>query len=570
MHNSSSKVFLACVTYRAPLHMKETPLRIITVGGVEEIGINMTVYEYGEDLIVVDAGFGFPGPSMPSVHYVLPNYSWLVEHKARIRAVLITHAHMDHIGALGYMLPHIGNPPMYTMPLTAGLITRRLEEFGLEHEARIHAIHPDDVLKFGEFTIEFYRVNHNIPDAIGVSISTPLGRVVHTGDWKFDWTPVNEKPAEIDKLALWGGGGNVLALLSDSTNARKSGYTASEQTLGATIDTVFQGAAGRIIFTCNSQLFPRIQRVFDAAKKYHREVMTAGRSISQNIETAIQLGYLQVDPDVLIDGRARTKLPDHRLVILTTGAQGEERSGLPRMARGDFPRVQLKAGDTAVVSANPIPGNEHALYGMVSNLQRQGIDVVYNQTLDIHVSGHAAREEHKLMMGLVKPKYLVPIHGERHMIAAHAKIGIDLGIEPLTPYNGDAIVFHTNGKVIVEKGAVPAERMYVDDVGHAVLSPEFLSEQQTLGSDGMISIILSISKNTGRLLTEPTIVSRGFMYIKGNEHIIREVQHEVKKICNDGKVQQQNIGEKITTHISDFLFLKTNRKPLVLPVITEF
>lgn len=555
--------------YSAPLYMKETPLRIITIGGVEEIGINMTVYEYGEDLIVVDAGFGFPGPSMPSVHYILPNYTWLVEHKARIRGILVTHAHLDHIGALGYILPHIGNPPIYTMPLTAGLLARRLEEFGLEHSALIHTIHPNDVLKFGEFTIEFYRVNHNIPDAIGVSISTPLGRVIHTGDWKFDWTPVNEKPAEIDKLALWGGRGNVLALLSDSTNAESSGYTASEQTLGATIDTVFQGAAGRIIFTCNSHLFPRIQRVFDTAKKYHRKVMTAGRSISQNIETAVQLGYLKVDTDLLIDSRMRSKVPDHRLVILTTGAQGEERSGLPRMARGDFPRISLKPGDTAVVSANPIPGNEPALYGMVSNLLRQGIDVVYNGTLDIHVSGHAKREEHKTMMGLVKPKYLIPIHGERHMLAAHAKIASDLGIPSLLPYNGDAVAFHPNGKVTVEKGVAPAERIFVDDVGHAVLQQNMIDDQQQMRTDGMITIIASLSSTTGKLVTEPTIVSRGFMYIKGNEHIIREVQHEVKKICNGSANKDLGISDRIRNHLSQYLFHKTSRRPMVLPIIID-
>lgn len=549
--------------------MTKTPLRIITIGGVEEIGINMTVYEYGEDLIVVDAGFGFPGPSMPSVHYMLPNYTWLTQHKERIRAILVTHAHLDHIGALGYILPHIGNPPIYTMPLTAGLLTRRLEEFGLEHTARIHTIHPDDVLKFGKCTVEFYRVNHNIPDAIGVSISTPLGRVIHTGDWKFDWTPVNEAPAEIDKLALWGGVGNVLALLSDSTNAGSSGYTASEQTLSATIDTVFQGAAGRIIFTCNSQLFPRIQRVFDTAKKYHRKVITAGRSISQNVETAMQLGYLQVDADVLIDSRMRSKIPDHRLVILTTGAQGEERSGLPRMARGDFPRISLKPGDTAVVSANPIPGNEPALYGMVSNLQRQGVEVVYNGTLDIHVSGHAKREEHKTMMGLVKPKHLIPIHGERHMIAAHAKIANSLGIPALLPYNGDAVVFHPNGNATVEKGVAPAERMYVDDIGHAVLEQNTIHDQEQMRTGGMVTIIASLNTATGKLVTEPTIVSRGFMYVKGNEHIIREVQHEVKKLCSDPQLDKHTMREHITTHIGDYLFQKTNRRPLVLPVIVE-
>jgi ribonuclease J len=457
---SSKRTFVRALPAHTPLaNTVSTPvqtkdaLRITPVGGVEEIGINMTAYEYGDDIIIVDMGLGFPPSHIRGVNYIIPNYQWIEEHKKRIRGIFITHAHLDHIGAIPFISPLLGFPPIYSMPLSIGFIKSRATEFSLQEKIPLHALSPDDVVQLGNFKVAFFRVNHNIPDSVGLAITSPAGTVIHTGDWKLDYTPQDEKPAELDKLARWGEKG-VLALLSDSTNAKKAGYTLSEKSLAKKIDRIFEETPGRIIFTSNSLLLSRIQQVFDAAFKHNRKVAVVGRSMQNNIEVAHNLGYLKLKPGSMITSAEAKRLPDKRVIILTTGAQGEDNAGLARMARGDHREVQLKIGDTAVISATPIPGNERSMATLVSNLSRIGVQVVFHKLLDIHVSGHASQEELKLMIDLVKPTYLIPIHGELHMLIAHAQLAQSIGMpetHTLIPTNGTTFEFDNDQHVTIQQ-----------------------------------------------------------------------------------------------------------------------
>jgi ribonuclease J len=364
-------------------------LRIIPMGGVEEVGENMTVLEYGDDLIVIDMGLAFPDETMPGIDYIIPDTKWLEQNKKRIRGVIITHGHLDHIGAIPYILPKIGDPPVYTMPLTAGFIKKRLEEFGIMERSKINTFTIDESLALGNFKVRFFRLNHNIPDSIGLSITTPVGQIIYATDWKFDHTPADGKPSEFQKIAKFASEG-VLLLMSDSTNAVKPGYCMSERELGNTIDRLFSDIKGRIIFATFSTNISRVQQVFDSAAKFNRKIIVTGRSLVNNIEIALSLGYLKIQPKIVIKSEQAKKYPDNQIVILTTGSQGEDAAGLARMARGDHKSVKIKKGDTAIVSATPIPGNERSVSNVLSNLTRLGADVVYNKTLDIHTSGHPA------------------------------------------------------------------------------------------------------------------------------------------------------------------------------------
>ncbi|MEK9181229.1 MAG: ribonuclease J, partial [Patescibacteria group bacterium] len=363
-------------------------MRVIPLGGVEEVGENMTIFEYGDDILIVDMGFAFPDDNMPGIDYVIPDTKYLQENKSRIRGVIVTHGHLDHIGAAPYILPKIGDPPIYTMPLTAALIERRLDEFHLLGRSQINRMNVDDVLNLGGFNIRFFRLNHNIPDSVGLSIRTPVGHVIYATDWKFDHTPVDNKPSEFHKIAKFGGEG-VTMLMSDSTNAEVPGYSMSEKELGETIDRVFRDASGRIIFATFSTLINRIQQVFNSAAKYDRKVVVTGRSIVSSVEVAFSLGMLTIPPKLIIRAESAKRLPDSKVVILSTGSQGEESASLARIARGEHKTVTVKTGDTVVISASPIPGNEASVSTVMNNLSRQGARVLYIKNLDIHTSGHA-------------------------------------------------------------------------------------------------------------------------------------------------------------------------------------
>jgi ribonuclease J len=433
-------------------------LRIIPLGGLEEVGANMMAFEYGDDIIIVDAGFAFPDETTPGIDYIIPDTQYLEAKKKHIRGIFITHGHMDHIGALPYLLAKLGDPPIYSMQLSIGMIKKRLEEFNLVGRARLNVLKRDDVVPLGNFKIRFFAVNHNIPDSVGMCISTPVGQIIHTGDWKIDHTPINESPTEFHKIAQFGTEG-VLALLSDSTNAVKAGYSVSEKEIGQTIDRIFGEAKGRIIFTSFSSLIPRIQQALDLAAKYNRKVIVTGRSMVNTIETAVSLGYLKIIPKLIIKSEQAAKLPDNQILVLSTGGQGEEASQLARMSRGEHRSIKIKKGDTVVISASTIPGNERSIVAVLDNLTREGATVIYNKILDIHTGGHAQQEELKLMMQLVKPKYFIPIHGEHHMLAAHAKLAQSIGIPESNCFvleNGSVLEINSAGQGQVLEGKIPA------------------------------------------------------------------------------------------------------------------
>ncbi len=552
-------------------------LRIIPMGGVEEIGENMTVLEFGDDLIVIDMGLAFPDESMPGIDYIIPDTKWLEENKKRIRGVLITHGHLDHIGAIPYIMPKIGDPPIYTMPLTAGFIKKRLEEFGLLGRSRINTFGIDDVLSLGNFKIRFFRLNHNIPDSIGLSIVTPVGQVIYATDWKFDHTPADGKPSEFQKIAKFASEG-VMLLMSDSTNAVKPGYCMSERELGKTIDRTFSEIKGRIIFATFSTNISRVQQVFDAAAAHNRKIVVTGRSLVNNIEIAISLGYLKIQPKIVIKSEAAKKYPDNQIVILTTGSQGEDAAGLARMARGDHKSVKIKKGDTAIVSATPIPGNERSVAAVLSNLTRLGAHVIYNKTLDIHTSGHAHQEELKLMISLVKPKYFMPIHGEHHMIVTHAELAKSMGIPDANIFsldNGQILEIDSARQAkVTEDDKVTSGYVFIDGLGIGDVGEVVIRDRQVMAQDGMFVIIITLNRRDGKLINQPDIISRGFIYMKGNDDLIREVKHEVRKLVETkGKEKLEPnwayLRNVIRDEVGEYLYQKTERRPMVLPVIIE-
>jgi ribonuclease J len=550
-------------------------LRIIPLGGLEEVGANMMAYEFGDDIIIVDMGFAFPDETTPGIDYIIPDTKYLEDNKKKIRGVFITHGHMDHIGAIPYILPKIGDPPIYTLQLSAGLIKKRLEEFSMVNRAKLNIITKDDVIPLGNFTIRFFAVNHNIPDSVGLSILTPVGQVIHTGDWKLDHTPVNEKPAELHKLAKFGAEG-VLALMSDSTNATKAGYCSSEKEIGVQIDRTFADAKGRIIFASFSSLISRMQQVLDLAAKYNRKVIVTGRSMVNNIEVALSLGYLKIQPKIIIKSEQAAKYPDNQILILTTGAQGEESAGLARMARGEHRSIKIKRGDTAIISASPIPGNERSIVAVLDNLTREGANVIYNKILDIHTSGHAQQEELKLMLSLVKPKYLMPIHGEHHMLAAHGKLAQSLGMPEENVFlmeNGEVLEINSTGTAKKE-GSVPAGYVFVDGLGVGDVGEVVIRDRQVMAQDGMFVIIITLDRRNGKLTQQPDILSRGFIYMKNNDDLIREVKHEVRKLVEgQGKAKLEPnwayLRQVIRDEVGEYLFQKTERRPMILPVVIE-
>lgn len=553
----------------------ETPLRVIPIGGVEEVGKNMTAIEYGNDILIVDIGLAFPDETMPGIDYVIPDIKYLEEKKRNIRGILVTHGHLDHIGAAPYILPKLGDPTIYTLPLTAALIEKRLEEFHLKGRSQIQRISKNDVLTLGAFTVRMFGLNHNIPDCVGFSIKTPTLHMVYTTDWKFDHTPVDEKPAEFHKIAALGGEG-VDLLLSDSTNATVPGYSLSEKDLGVTINQIVKNTPGRIIFATFSSLISRIQQAVDAAVLTDRKVVVTGRSMVETVEIAHLLGYLKIPKKTVITAESSRKLPDNKVLVLTTGSQGEEAAALARIARQEHKSIRLKAGDTVILSSSPIPGNERAVQSVMNDLTRQGAHVIYQKVLDIHSSGHGRQEDLKLMISLVKPKYFMPIHGEHHMLTAHGDLAASIG------YQRENIFIMDNGAIleVTTKGArklterLPMGQVFVDGLGVGDIGEVVLRDRQVMAQDGMVVIILSIDRRNGKIVSAPDIISRGFIYMKGSEDLIREVKHEVRKVVEtqNHKPHEPNyvyIRNQIRDQIGEFLFQRTERRPMILPVIIE-
>ncbi len=551
---------------------KQENLKIIPLGGCNEIGKNMTVLEYQNDIIIVDCGLMFPQDEMLGIDFVIPDITYLEQNKNKIRGILITHGHEDHIGGLPYILPKI-SPPLYATKLTKGLIEVKLSEFSLR-KPQINTIRAGDVLNLGNFKIEFFHVTHSIPDCVGLAIYTPVGLVVHTADFKFDYTPVNEKPTDFDRLAEYGQQ-NVLVALSDSTNVEVEGYTPSEKTLGQTFNNIFENAEGRIIVTSFASLINRIQQVVNAAVRYHRKVAISGRSMLNNINIAMKMGYLAIPRDTLIDIKEIKKYPDNKIAILCTGSQGEEMSALVRMASGDHKQIKIKKGDTVVISASPIPGNERSISNTINDLFKEGANVIYGKKVDIHVSGHASQEELKMMLNLLAPKFFIPVHGEYRHLHLHGELAKSVGIKKeniIIAEDGNVLEFGPNfGQKTTKK--VPASYVMVDGLGVGDVGNIVLRDRHVMAKDGIFVVIMTIDKATGKMITSPDIISRGFVYMRESEDLIRRTREEVKNSLEVRNGQYPAnwtfIKNKIRDDISEFLYNQTKRRPMVLPVIIE-
>jgi ribonuclease J len=549
-------------------------VQIFALGGVGEIGKNMYVVQYGNDIVVIDSGLKFPEEDMLGIDIVIPDIGYLIENKDKVRCILLTHGHEDHIGGLPYVLKHL-NVPLYGTKLTLGLVETKLKEANLLGETKRILINSDSVLQLGAITASFFKTNHSIPDSVGIALDTPEGVVVHTGDFKFDQTPVNEQYADIHRMAEIGKKG-VLALLSDSTNAERPGYTGSERSVGVEIEEVFRKAKQRVIIATFASNIHRIQQVFDAAEATRRKVTVIGRSMVNVVGIASELGYLNIPDGMLIEPEEVNKLAADRVVILSTGSQGEPMSALTRMARSTHRKVDILPGDTVIIAASPIPGNEKYVGRTVDELFRIGANVIYGPgtITGVHVSGHGSQEELKLMLNIMKPKYFIPIHGEYRMLRQHANLAESVGIakeEIFVLDNGDTVEIQ-NG--VARKGSkVQAGNILIDGLGVGDVGNIVLRDRKLLSQDGILVVVVTLGKQDGKILSGPDIISRGFVYVRESEGLLDEANRIVTNTLN--KLMSENVNEwaSLKTHVKDalgrFLYEQTRRRPMILPIIME-
>lgn len=555
---------------------KSAILKIIPLGGLDEVGKNMTVIDYKGTMIIIDMGFEFPDEDMLGIDYVIPDVSWLEKHKNKIKGVLITHGHLDHTGGIPYILPRLNFPKIYATKLTIGLIEKRIEEFGIKKSKLLNTINPDETLRFGPLKVEFFRVNHSVPDGVGLIITTPEGTIVHTGDFKFDNTPADQIIPDYGKLAQLGQKNKVTVLFSDSTNALKSGKTVSERDIGITLDTLIRDTKGRIIIASFSSLIGRIQQILNSAKKWKKKVFVSGRSLINNIEIAERLGYLKIPKGLIHDIRHAEKVPGKDALILTTGSQGEAVSALTRISLKSHKNIKIKKGDTVVISASPIIGNEKAINTVIDNLAKLGARVIHNKIMDVHTSGHACREDLKMMINLVRPKYFVPVHGQYHMRQAHKELAVSMGIPEqngMLISNGNILELK-NQKLRVSKEKVDTNYILVDGLGMGDSGSCVIVERQKLAENGVIIITLKINRRNKQLIGSPNIETRGFIYMKESEEIIREINKKVKKKYSDflkknPKPGERNIKQYVTSVIDKYTHKKLARKPLIVPIVVE-
>lgn len=559
----------------------EPKLKIIPLGGVEETGgKNCTILEYKNDIIIVDLGFMFPDETMPGVDYVIPDVTYLEQNKSKIRGLVVTHGHLDHIGAIPYVYERIGNPPIYSAPLTLGIIKSKLEEFDLDRSAKLNTISPDgETFQLGCFKITSFRLTHSIPQAMGFAIETPEGLVVYATDWKFDHTPADGKPADFSTLANIGAK-KPLVLLTESTNVEKPGVSISEREIEQSLLSIMENADKRIIVSTFSTLISRIQQVLNVAKKLNRKVCFVGRSMATTVEIAISLEALVVPKDTIIDVKDLNKYADDRVVIVCTGSQGEDNAALTRIATGEHRQVKMKEGDLVILSSSPIPGNERSVSNLMDNLFRAGAQVVYQKLLDVHTSGHANQEDLKLMLALIKPKYLMPVHGERHRLMHHCRIAKMMGLVDqehcLVGDDGQVIEF-SKGKGEVTNKRIPASYVMVDGLGIGDVGNIVLRDRKAMAQDGIFVVIVTADRKNGQILTSPDIISRGFIYMREREDLVHKARAEVKRIftkySSKGKAGVKldftTAKQKLRDEIADFLFKETERRPMVIPVVIE-
>ena len=547
-------------------------LKIISLGGLNEIGKNMTVYEYGGDMLVVDVGMGFPDDDMYGIDVVIPDFTYLIKNKEKIRGIFLTHGHEDHIGSIPYLLRSI-NAPIYATRMTAGLVKLKLEEHRLLDKTKLITCEAGEVVKAGRFSVEFIHVNHSIADAVAFAIKTPVGLCVHTGDFKIDSTPIQGGMIDLARLGELGKAG-VLALLCDSTNVERPGYTKSERCVGASFDALFRGCDQRIIVTTFASNVDRIQQIISVAAKYGRKVAVTGRSMENAMKVSTELGYMNVPEGTLVDVNHIKSLPKDKICIVTTGSQGETMSALTRMAFSTHRQVDIQAGDRIIISASAIPGNENAIGNVINELYRKGAEVVNERTGQLHVSGHACQDELKIIHALVKPKFFIPLHGEQRHLKIHAKLAQEMGMHPnhiLISDIGKVMEFTPNSAKI--NGTVPAGRVFVDGYGVGDVGSVVLRDRKHLAEDGMIVVVTSMSGEDGSVVSGPDIITRGFVYVKESEELMEELRRvavEALERCHRSNTTDwATIKGEIKNDLSGFLYKKTKRNPMILPVIME-
>ncbi len=557
----------------APKGEKKQPVRIISLGGLGEIGKNVTVYESGNDMFVVDCGLAFPEADMPGVDLVIPDFTYLVKNKDKLRGVVITHGHEDHIGSLPYLLKEL-NVPLYGTRLTLGLVEGKLREHGLLSRTKLHIISPGDVVKMGCMSVEAIRVNHSIPDAVAFAIHTPAGIIVHTGDFKIDYNPIEGEVIDLGRFGELGKQG-VLALLQDSTNVEKPGSTPSESKVGESFNMLFaRGENKRIIVASFSSNIHRIQQIVDLCHKLGRKVAVSGRSMINVVTKAIELGYLHVPKGLLIDIDDIRRYPASKVTIITTGSQGEPMSALTRMAGGDHRQVQVTEDDLIIISATPIPGNEKLVGRVVNELLKLGADVVYEKMYEVHVSGHACQDELRLMMNLVRPQFFIPVHGEYKHLRKHADLAVTTGIPAKNVHISEiGEVMELDGQSLKVVGSVPSGQVLVDGLGVGDVGSIVLRDRKHLSEDGLIILVAAIDGSSGALLAGPDIVSRGFVYVREAEDLMNETRRIAKKTieeCRAGNIREWGtIKNRLRDEVGGFLFQKTRRSPMILPIIQE-
>ena len=550
---------------------KKENLKIIPLGGIEEIGKNITVFEYGNDIVLVDCGVAFPEDDMLGIDLVIPDFSYLEKNKDKLRGLVITHGHEDHIGSIAYLLKQI-NIPIYATKLTIGLIKNKLDEHHLTGVAKLNEVKQGQTIVLGKMRVEFIRSCHSIPDSVALAIHTPVGTVIHTGDFKIDYTPIDDQKIDLGRLAELGNRG-VLALLSDSTNSERRGYTMSESTVGEVFDKLFANCKKRIVIATFASNMHRVQQIVNSAAANGRKIAICGRSMINMIQTAVELGYINAPKNIFIEIDMIKNYSDDQLVIITTGSQGEPMSALTRMANGEHKKVNINSNDLVIISATPIPGNEKFVSKVIDDLMKIGAEVVYSSLADVHVSGHACQEEQKLMISLVRPKFFIPVHGEYRQLIAHSNTAMQMGIP------GENVLLMKNGKTLelneneakftstVQVGKVFVDGLGVGDVGNIVLR-----DRQHLSQDGLIVVVLTMDR-VGNILAGPDVISRGFVYVRESENLMEEVKFlintEVMKCAENHITDWATIKSTIRDSLREYIFQTTKRNPMILPIIME-
>ena len=546
-----------------------TPLRIVPIGGCGEIGKNMTAIEYGRNILIIDAGIMFPENDMLGIDFIIPDWRYLFDKKDQVRAIIVTHGHEDHTGALPYLLKEF-NAPLYTARLTRGLIEVKLKQHKILEQVTLNTIAAGESLTAGPFKLEFFRVSHSIPDNVGMGITTPAGLIVHTSDFKFDHTPVDGKPTDFAKLAELGGRG-VLALLSDSTNADQPGTTPSERVIDGAFERVFREAKGRIIVGTFASLISRIQQVANAAMRTNRKMAIAGTSMSENVRMAQRLGYLNFPDDLIVRLDEAVRMRPRDVVIMATGTQGEPSSVLARVANAQHSQIKVQRGDTVVMSSHPVPGNEEMVHRTINRLFQRGAEVLYDPIEQVHVSGHASQEEQKLMLNLVKPRFFIPVHGELRHLHAHARLARQVSIDPQNIFvveNGHPIEFDEGEARLGER--VPGGYVYVDGSSVGDIGPSVLRERELLGRDGFMLAIVHRDPDSGQLLDTPELITRGFIYMKEAEDVLAgATQAVVSVVESNGRASQEAIRDKVERSLSEYLYNETKRRPMIMAVVRD-